>query len=341
MAGGVVRLSDVIVPEVFTPYTQVITEEKSRIIASGALEPSAELSQLLQGGGLTFHQPFFKDLDNDEENVSNDDPTDLSTPNKLGTAQEIQVRLNRNNSWSSMNLVNELINEDPMMAIANRVGAYWSRRLQLAFVATMNGMFAQNATATNGNHVQDDMTHDISGTSFVDGVTNFSAEAFIDTSLTMGDSMEDLSLVLMHSVVYGRLQKNNLIDFIPDSRGEIMIATFLGREVVVDDGMPNAGGVFQTWLFARGASRFGSAAPKVPTEVERKPDAGNGGGQDVLYNRVQWVIHPVGHAYVGTPPMGGPSNAATANNLGAAASWQRVFPERKQIKIARLITREY
>jgi hypothetical protein len=119
-----------------------------------------------------------------------------------------------------------------------------------------------------------------------------------------------------------------------------MIPTFLGREVVVDDGLPFSGSIYQTWLFGRGAVRYGTASPKVPTEVERDPGAGNGGGQEVLYNRVQWSIHPTGHAYTGTAPNGGPTNAATANNLAAAGSWNRVYPERKQIKIARLISRE-
>jgi len=76
-------------------------------------------------------------------------------------------------------------------------------------------------------------------------------------------------------------------------------------------------------------------------EVFRNPDRGNGAGSDTLYNRVEWCIHPVGHAYVGSPATdGGPTNAATANNLAYSHSWVRVFPERKQIKLARLITRE-
>lgn len=341
MASGVTRISDVVVPEIFTPYVQQLTEEKSRLVQSGALVSDSRFTSLLSGGGLTFNEPSFKDLDNDAENVSTDDPASLSTPNKIGTATEIQVRLSRNNSWSSMDLTAALAGADPMNAIANRVADYWTRRLQAAFVATMVGNFAQNATATNANHAQNDMTHDISGAAYAAGVTDFSAEAFIDATLTMGDSMEDLSLVMMHSVVYGRAQKNNLIDFIPDSEGRINIPMFLGRQVVVDDGLPNTGGVFQTWLFGAGAVRFGAGNPKVPTETDRKPDAGTGGGQDILYNRVEWVIHPSGNAYVGTAPAGGPSNAATANNLAAAASWARVFSERKQIKIARLVTREY
>jgi hypothetical protein len=152
--------------------------------------------------------------------------------------------------------------------------------------------------------------------------------------------MDGLTGVMVHSIVYSRMQKNNLIEFIPDARGEVTIPTFLGRQVIVDDGMPRTGSVYDTWLFGSGAARLGSVSPDNATELERHPGAGNGGGQDVLWSRVQWSIHPSGFAYTGTAPNGGPSNAATANNLADADSWDRVFSERKQIKFARLVTRE-
>lgn len=354
MASGVTRISDVVVPEVFTPYAQLMTQEKSRLIQSGAVVVDAELSNLLNGGGLTFNQPFFKDLDNDEENVSNDDPSDTSSPNKIGTGSEVQVRLSRNNSWSSMDLTAALAGADPMAAIASRVADYWVRRLQLVFVSTMNGILADNAAAPSGTdtHTQNDMIHDISGASYSAGVTDFSAEAFVDAAVTMGDGMDDLTMCMMHSLVYARALKNNLIDFMPDSDNFAAVPNttgprkgiplFLGREVVVDDGMPSSGGVFDTWLFGAGAFQFGAGSPAVPTETDRKPETGNGGGQDILFNRVEWTMHPVGHAYIGgTTAKGGPSNAATSGNLGNAASWSRVFNERKQIRIARLVTREY
>lgn len=344
MASGVTRIADVVVPEIFSPYVQQMTQEKSRLIRSGAIVLDDQLNIALAGGGLTFNEPSFKDLDDDAENVSTDDPATDSTPNKIGTATEIQVRLSRNNSWSSMDLSGDLAGADPMQAIANRVSDYWTRRQQAAFVATLNGVFADNAAAPTGTeHVQNDMTHDVSGVSFADGVTNFSAESFIDATATMGDSMEDLTMVMVHSIVYARMLKNNLIDFVSDSvnGNAVRIPTFLGREVIVDDGVPRSSGVFNTWLFGRGAVRGGMGSPKVPTEVDRKPSAGNGGGQDILFNRTEWIIHPVGHAYAGTPPNGGPSNASTTNNLAHAGSWKRVFSERKQIRIARLITREF
>lgn len=348
-AGPLTRLSDVIVPEIFTPYSQLITEEKSRLVQSGAVARNNQLDAELAGGGLTFHAPSFKDLDNDEENVSSDDADDSytggtanSTPKKTGTVQEVVVRLSRNQSWSSADLASDLIGRDPMDSIASRVGAYWTRRLQAAFISTVKGVFADNAAAPTGTeHVQNDLTNNISGVSYAAGTTDFSSSAFLDALLTIGDSQDDLSLVMVHSIVFNRMQKLNLIDFIPDARGEIQIPTYLGRQVIVDDSVPASAGVFDTWIFGRGAIQLGMGSPKVPTETERKPGSGNGGGSEVLYNRVEWALHPVGHRYVGTAPIGGPSNAATTNNLAAATSWQRAFTERKQIKIARLVTREF
>lgn len=343
MASGVTRLSDLVVPEIFAPYVQTLTEEKSNLIRSGAVTRDPALDRALAGAGLTFNEPSFKDLDNDDENISSDDPSALSSPKKIQTLTEIQVRLSRNNSWSSMDLNNDLIGADPLSAIGNRVSDYWMRRQQAAFIATMKGVFADNATVTDAYHVQNDMTNNIAGSGSASDATRFSAAAFVDASLTMGDSMDSLGLVQVHSIVYGRMLKNNMIDFIPVSINQqaVRIPTFLGRIVIVDDGMPNTSGVFETWLFGAGAVRFGAGSPEIPVEVDRIPGAGNGSGQEILHNRVQWSLAPKGYAYIGTSPVGGPSNAATTNNLAAATSWRRVFPERKQVKIARLITREF
>ena len=354
-AGPATRVSDVVVPQIFTGYVQQLTEEKSRIIQSGMAVRDPAIDGLLAGGGLTFNLPSWRDLDNDIDRVSNDsssvfDTADSSAnaagsgtsperppnPQKIGSITEIGVRLSRNQSWSTMSLAATLAGSDPMAAIADRVAYYWTRRLQTAFVSTWKGVIADNTANDSG-----DYTNNVSGASYVAGVTDFSAEAFLDAALTMGDSMEDLTAVMVHSVVYNRMQKNNLIDFIPDSTGAVNIPTFLGREVVIDDGMPFASNVYQSWMFGGGATRLGIGSPPVPTEVDRRPGAGNGSGQEILYNRAQWCIHPVGHAWIGTAPNGGPANTGTAgDDLDEAASWNRVYTERKQIKFARLVTRE-
>src|SRR3954470_23980228 len=103
---ALVQIADVVVPSVFTPYSQQITEEKSVLIASGALVRDGALDVKLAGGGLTFNMPSWKDLANEEDNVSTDDDAGVndSVPKKMGTGTEVAVRLSRNQSWSESDL---------------------------------------------------------------------------------------------------------------------------------------------------------------------------------------------------------------------------------------------
>jgi len=339
-----VQIADVVVPEVFTPYAQQITEQRANLVQTGVITRDTSLDALLVPGGLTYNVPSWRDLADDADNVSTDNPASSSTPQKIQTSQEIAVRLSRNQSWSAMDLAQALAGSDPMAAIGNRVGYYWARRLQAGVIAYVTGLFADNAAAASGTdtHTQDDMTNDVSGASYVAGVTDFTAAAFIDALATMNESEMDLGAVFVHPTVYARMRKNNLIDFIPDAvnPNAQAVPTFLGRRVIQDRALPVSSTIYESWILGQGACRWGVGTPRVPTEVDRTPAAGDGGGQETLYNRVEWLIHAPGHAYIGTSPSGGPSNAATTNNLADAASWSRIWPEREQIKIARLITRE-
>ena len=345
-------LADIIVPSVFAPYTQVLTEEKANIILSGAVVRDEALDELLAGGGKTFDLPSWDDLDNDTDEVSTATAGE-STPENIDSQQEVGIRLSRNKSWGSYDLLANLAGSDPLAAVERRVAYYWTRRLQACLVATMRGVNRDNGANDSGDYAVD-----VVGASFVDGVTNFTAEQYNNARQTLGDSMDDVSLIMMHSVVYTRVLNNNLIDFIPDSRNPdaAQIATFLGAMVVVDDGLPSGTsatradgtdgvtGVYETWIFGPGAVGLGVGTPRVPVETDRQPLQGNGGGRETLTTRREWMMHPRGHAYVGTGSgPGGPPNTNTDDSDGAlnrSASWNRVYPERKQIKFARLVTRE-
>lgn len=335
------KVASVIVPEIFVPYVDVLTREKVAMIRAGAMVESPIMNQLLAGGGITFNVPGWKDLDGTGSDLSlqADDAAGNATPRGIGSVKEIAARISRSQGWSSSDLSAALAGEDPMAQIADRVAGYWARQTQYAFVAAVKGIFADNAAAPTGadTHLINDMTVDIKGASFVNGTTNFSAEAFIDAQQTMGDAKDALAMLMVHSVVEARMRKNNLIDFIPDSRGETQIATFQGLQLVADDGLPVAAGVYESWIFGRGAVLYGSNTPKVPVEFFRAPAANNGSGEEQLWSRVEWAIHPTGHAYIQAGiDNGGPDNT----DLAAAANWSRRYPERKQISIARLITRE-
>lgn len=331
-----VRLSDVIVPEVFFNYMSKDTTDKTEIFRSGILRSDGELAARLGGGGRTFNVPFWNDLDSTEAGIASDDPAVSSTPGKVTASSDIARRQLRTRSWSTADLSSVLAGSDPMSRILSRVTNYWDRQFQTYLVKTLTGLFADNSTNDSS-----DMINDIGNDSATTATSAelISAEAIIDTAYTMGDNASVLKTLIVHPTVMKRLKKLNLIDFIPDSEGRIAFERYLGYLVVEDDGVYTVTGTNRTeyWSYLIGPGAFGWAEvpTATPVEVERDPEKGNGMGVETLYTRRQFVMHPYGIKWTDTS-VGGefPSNA----ELATATNWNRVYEERKQIPIAALVT---
>jgi hypothetical protein len=200
---ALVQLSDVITPEVFQTYMAKDTMTKSAIFASGAVQQDANLAEKLAGGGTTFQVPFWKDLADTEGNVATDQTTDVATPLKIQATKMRAIRQFRTQGWSDADLVAELAGSDPMTRIVARVSAYWARQFQTSLIKTIQGVFADNIANDSS-----DMVSDISGETGSDA--QVSAEALLDAAQTMGDASDQLKLLVMHSVVYTNLAKQNL-----------------------------------------------------------------------------------------------------------------------------------
>src|SRR5262245_5845852 len=117
------------------------------------------------------------------------------------------------------------------------------------------------------------MVNDVSATA---GAT---AGAIIDTVQTMGDASDALTTIIMHSQIYASLAKQNLIDFIPDSRGEVHFPSYLGYNIIRDDSVLVTGSgptaKYYTYLLGRDAIVHGEGAAKTPVETFRYPAQGN------------------------------------------------------------------
>lgn len=333
---AVTRLVDVIVPEVFGPYMMKETAQKSAIFQSGMLRTDGSLASFLQGGGRTVNVPFWKDLDNTEAGVASDDPAVSATPGSIAASKDVAARQIRTRGWSTARLSGELAGSDPMKAIASRVSDYWARQFQLILVATLRGVYADNVANDAGDMVKDIGT-DATGTATAAEL--ISAEAILDAAQTMGDASDVLDTIVMHSVVYNRLAKQNLIDFIPDSEGRVRFPSYLGFRVIKDDGVGKTTGVnrtkYHTYLVGKDALAFTEVPVDVPVAVEREEAQGNGMGVDQLWTRRQFVMHPYGIKFTDASTAGEfPTNA----ELEAALNWDRVYVERKQVPIAYLLT---
>ena len=336
------QISDVYVPEVYASYTAVDGPERTAFFQSGVATRNPVLGQLFASGGQIAELPFWKDLDaSDEPNYGTDNPSDVATPAKVETGIQVARIASLNQGYSSADLAAELAGSDPMQQVRNRFGTYWMRQWQRRTIASLQGVLADNIANDGG-----DMVNSIAGATNADVAagTLFSREAFTTAAFTSGDHFDDYVAIAVHSVVYKRMVDNDDIDFIPDSEGRLNIPTFMGRRVIVDDGMPftaaagtgagAAAATYTSFLFGSGLIGFDERVPRVPVEVDREAAQGNGAGIETLWERKSWVIHPFGTAFTSTTLTNG---NATLAQLRLAANWNRVV-ERKNVPFAALVT---
>jgi hypothetical protein len=333
---GPVRLSDVIVPEVFNSYMTKDTVQTLAYFQAGVIRQDADMASKLAGGGRTFNVPFWKDLDDEESDTATDDPDDYATPGSLGSGKDVAVRQFRTRGWSTMNLTAELAGSDPMQRINSRVNAYWQRQFDMIIAATLQGVFADNA-ANDGGDMIEDISMDSAGTP---ASTNLiSAEAVMDAAQTLGDVKSNLKLIVMHSDVNTRLAKQDLITFRPDSQGKVMVPYYLDYRVHVSDRATVVQGAHQmlyhNYLLGADAIGWAESPPAKPVETESEPSAGRGSGAETLWTRRQFGVHPYGIKWADAQVAG---EFPTNSELKLAANWDRVYPERKQIPMADLIT---
>jgi hypothetical protein len=320
----VTQLADVIIPAEFTDYVVQNAMEASALVQSGIVVRNGAIEDQLRAGADSFSVPFWNDLSDDEADIVSDDPAQLSAPRKI-TAQKQTVRkAYLHASWSAMNLASELAGSDALARIQDRVTAYWTRQVQRRLIASLNGILADNVANDGG-----DMVLDISTLPGSD--SQFSTVAIIDAAGTLGDRMGAVAGVAVHSDTYRRMLRNDLVQTIPDSQGR-PINTFRGMAIVVDDLMPKVGDVYTTVLFTPGVIGWGMSAPRIAagTEIENKPSAGNGGGQQILHSRVNVAVHVGGFTWTEAAVA---DESPTIAELADPLNWQRVV-ERRAVGLA-------
>ena len=324
-----VRLQDIIVPTVFSPYVVRRTTELSRLIASGMVARNAQFDELATGPGLTVQMPFWNDLEGASEELSD---TGALTPAKITSAQDIATKHFRGKAWASNDLAKYVAGDDPMRVIADLVASFWNRDMQKTIlIPTLRGLFTGPLAATHVLNLASENPGNTPADSLLIG-----SDAVIEAAGRLGDQWERISAMAMHSVPFRRLQKLGLIETERLQDQQIDVNQFLGREVMVDDGMPvtpgaTSGFKYTTYLFGNGALALGEGGPAADeaTEVDRDILAGD----DVLATRRHFVMHARGVAWVGSVA----GNSATSAELATATNWSKRYAD-KDIPLVALVT---
>ena len=342
--------SDIIIPEVFTPYVVEQTTAKDAFLASGVVTPMAELNAT-EGGDFVNVPSFSANLLGDFERLT--DSSSL-TPSKIGTGKQIGVILHRGKAFESRDLAALAAGADPMAAIAQKVGAFVANQRQKDLLACLDGVFGEIGT-DNSTTALSALTMDNDGTS----ASIMSPRHVARAKALLGDAGDKLTAVCVHSAVYYDLVERKLIDYVLDTDtatgtsgavqaggtiagaygGDGTVPTYCGLRVIVSDDAPKgtvsggSGEIYGSYFFTQGAIGSGEQAG-LTTETDRDILAKS----DAMAIDLHYCYHPIGTSFKAPDTENGvgargPANP-TRDQLKTSTNWSRVF-ELKNIGIIR------
>lgn len=319
-----IQIADIYDPLRFTTMAQERQVEKNAFIQSGVQVANAELSSLCSQSGFSGDIDNIKPLETGEPTYTNDNPSDLIIPDKLGTQLMKYRKAARAKSWSAMDLARGIALQDPMVGITNRIGDYWATDNQKRLIYSLMGILADNI-ANDDSDLLHNVATDAAGA--ITDAEKASALNFIKALELTGDNLDLIGAIGMHSSVYYGLYAMNLITFVRESE-DASFATFQGKRVIVDDALVVTQGTnrpkYTSILFGVGAVQAGEGnmPNTLASEMERKPGAGNGGGETRIYSRRTDIIMPIGFSFTSSSVA---AQSATYAELQAAANWERVW----------------
>lgn len=326
--------SDVIIPEIFTPYVIEQTTVRDAFLASGVVQPMAELNAT--EGGDTVQVPFWKaNLTGDFEVLT--DSTSL-TPGKITADKQVGVILHRGKAWEARDLAALAAGSDPMAAIGDKVASYVANQRQKDLIKTLEGVFG--AVTGGDSPAFSALRFDTSG------MTALGPRQVAKARSLLGDQGDKLTAVAMHSAVYYDLVERKAIDYVTNTEargggsvattgiapvfggsiasayGDVSVPTYMSMRVIVSDDLTPTSTNYPVYFFTQGAIASGEQMA-LQTETDRDVLAKS----DAMSIDLHYVYHPVGAKW------GGVVNP-TGAQLATVGNWTKVY-ETKNIGIVR------
>lgn len=284
---AVTTISDMqIVPEKFSQYVIDRSTEKNVLVNAGIATADSTIAQILNNtpsGGRFVEVPAYNPIDAEDE-VFGEEEVGVSG---ITTKSSHATILFRQKAFGATDLSHVLSGSDPMGAVGQLLGDWWAQREQKIYLAILKGLFDGESGCLK-DHVLD-ISAGVGEAAYI------SASSTLDCKQLLGDRYDSLSMVVMHSMTYTYLQKNNMIERQPifNAAGETAeIQTYLGYRILVDDSLPVNEGVYDTYFLSSGcfARQDGNPAGFVGTETDRDKLSAT----DYLINRRCMIVHPRG-----------------------------------------------
>lgn len=323
-------------PNVFADYMAEQPYLKTAIIASGIVRDDAVIAEAIGAQGNVGTIPFYKPIDVDTYEPLNNTGAADNTPQATTGGKQSFMAIQRMKAFKDTDFTREISGANPIQNVASQITAYYQQVWQKSLMSTLKGVMGVSEMSTHKTNIS------ITTGTIADANKVNEASDIELCQKACGDLADRFTLAIMHSAVYARLQKLQLINFtkytIPGGlRDGVELPTWNGKIVVVDDkytvdtttaNYP----VYSTYFV--GAGSFLAAPKPLITPYYTDYNAEKDGGTNLLYTKQSRVLHPNGFS------LGFTSIAAespTDTELATAANWSLAFNE-KNITMAELKT---
>lgn len=312
------RLTNAVIPEVFSAYTVEPTIYKSRLFKAGVISQNPAMDALLSGGGEIYSLPFWQDV----SGTTGDVPVEgaNATVNAMAALKQAFRKQVRNKVWGANDLVSVYAGDDPLQKLTDMVTDYWAQAFDQIGINSLRGVIAKDVAGSSL------LINDVSAG--VGSAAYFSDSGVIDAQAKLGENgtvsandISGFSAIMVHPATYAYMRKLNVIDFVPISGQERPLEFYMGMNVIVDRNAYVNSATYDSYILKNGVLQFGqSSAGYMPTEVNRAPL--DGFGIDQLITRRTFAMHPMGMVWADTSVAGvSPADA----ELYAATNWTQVY----------------
>lgn len=318
-------LADVVQQDQYAREMVHTSLRKSVFVNNGVVVPDRNLTQMLMANvGNDFRFDYFKDLQRTEARVGSDAQT-AATPENIVAQSDRAVGSLRNQSWGEMNITSNLSGAgSPIGTIAGLVGSYWADQYDLQTIAAIDGVLADNVI-TDSSDMYNDQNQ-----------VAITIQLILNTKQTAGDMRDMFTAIICHSAIVTKLQIDGVTNSVYSDSGSYLYESLAGLRIIESDAVTTVAGTkldYTSYLVGAGAVGFGEGVAKNANSVDFQEAKGNGQGEESLWSRKNYSLHPYGFDWLGASVAGvSPTNAEVA----AAANWAR-NADRKRVKIAALL----
>lgn len=325
-------INNLVIPENFAQYVVEQSVIQNPFYQSGVLVTNNIIQEKASSGGTTVNLPFFRDLGDDDPNLSTDTLGTAATAKRVTADKQVARISNLNQGWESADLAGELAGADPITMVKSRYTEYWARVMSKRLIASSVGIKADSVA----NHDSDMV---ITG-------TGFTSEAITKAVMSLGDNFGKITSMGVHSAIFALLvdqveaNGSPSIEYRTIDQLGYQVPVYRGMMLIVDDMLPVDAAdpespIYTSVFYGQGAFSGAYGMPKNPVEVERKASDANGAGSEALWSRVSPICHPNGYKWTEASVAG---QSPVLAELSNQENWGRVSSDRKHIAMAFLET---